>query len=57
MVMTTLIHVILVLVLLELTTVTLQGSIVEFYLQSQTSLLSQGLHMPVKTNGHRGYDL
>lgn len=55
--MTTLIHVMLVLVLLELTTVTLQGSIVEFYLQSQTSLLRHGLHMPVNTNSHRGYDL
>jgi hypothetical protein len=56
-VMTTLIRVMLVLVLPELTTVTLQGSIVEFYLQSQTSLLSHGLHMAVKTNSHRGYDL
>jgi hypothetical protein len=55
--MTTLIRVMLVLVLLELTTVTLQGSIVEFYLQSQTSLLSHGLHMPENTNSHRGYDL
>jgi hypothetical protein len=57
MVMTTLIRVMLVLVLLELTTVTLQGSIVEFYLQSQTSLPRHGLHMPVNTNSHRGYDL